>query len=118
MSTLFLIVLFSMVIAFFIIPVKEEKKEIKVKVDSNNKWKMPNVFWDEFNWLSLKIYHMTREDADDVQHKINQFIYKYQEFADFHTFNDRVGILLDDYQKRVQLLLKHKNKNNGTSTEL
>ena len=118
MQTLFLIVLCSFIVALFIIPKKEVKKPIKKKVDSNNKWKMPNIFWDEFNWLSIKIYSMKYDECEDIQYKINQFIEKYQEFADYHTFNDRVGVLLHDYQKRVQLLINNKHLQNGTSTEL
>ena len=69
---------------------------------------MPPIFWDEYNWLSLKVYSMQLSDADNVRVKIDQFIYKYEQFVDLQVFNDRVGILLNDYQRRINQL---KNKN-------
>ena len=117
MQILLIAFLCSVIVALIVIP-KSKTKKPKKKVDSNNKWKMPNIFWDEFNWLSLKIYSMKYDECEDIQYKINQFIEKYQEFADFNAFNDRVGLLLHDYQKRVQLLINNKHLQNGTSTEL
>ena len=78
------------------------------RIDRNNRYKMPPIFWDEYNWLSLKVYSMQLRDADNVRVKIDQFIYKYEQFVDLQVFNDRVGILLNDYQRRINQL---KNKN-------
>lgn len=83
------------------------KKKTK-RIDRNNRYKMPPIFWDEYNWLSLKVYSMQLSDADNVRVKIDQFIYKYEQFVDLQVFNDRVGILLNDYQRRINQL---KNKN-------
>jgi len=91
------------------------KKKKQVKAPANTKYKMPPIFSDEFNWLSLKIYHMKIEEADTVQARINEFIYKYEQFIDFQVFNDRVGILLSDYQKKVKSLLNNKHLEHGTS---
>ncbi len=90
------------------------KKKV-VRVDRNNRYKMPPIFWDEFNWLSLKIYHMKINETEIVQAKINEFIYKYEQFIDFQVFNDRVGVLLHDYQKKVSSLLNNKHLEHGTS---
>lgn len=87
---------------------KNNKKKIQ-KVDRNERYKMPPIFWDEYNWLSIKVYNMRNGDEDNVQAKINQFIYKYEQFADLQVFNDRVGRLLSDYQKKVNSLLNNKN---------
>ncbi len=84
---------------------KPDIKKKVVRVDRNNRYKMPPIFWDEFNWLSLKIYHMKINETEIVQARINEFIYKYEQFIDFQVFNDRVGILLHDYQKKVSSLL-------------
>ena len=105
----------SLAVASIYIFHEDSKKKKVVRVDRNNRYKMPPVFWDEFNWLSLKIYHMTIHDTDTVQARINEFIYKYEQFADFQVFNDRVGILLSDYQKKVSSLLKNKHLEHGTS---
>lgn len=115
MQTLLLVLLFSTILAFIFVPKRKGISKRKVKVNANDKWRMPNVFWDEFNWLTLKIYNMKHDECEYVQHLINQFIYKYQEFADFHTFNDRVAILLHDYQRKVKSLLTNKHLEHGTS---
>jgi len=94
---------------------KPDIKKKVVRVDRNNRYKMPPIFWDEFNWLSLKIYHMKINETEIVQAKINEFIYKYEQFIDFQVFNDRVGILLHDYQKKVSSLLNNKHLEHGTS---
>lgn len=94
---------------------KPDVKKKVVRVDRNNRYKMPPIFWDEFNWLSLKIYHMKINETEIVQAKINEFIYKYEQFIDFQVFNDRVGILLSDYQKKVSSLLNNKHLEHGTS---
>ncbi len=94
---------------------KPDIKKKVVRVDRNNCYKMPPIFWDEFNWLSLKIYHMKINETEIVQAKINEFIYKYEQFIDFQVFNDRVGILLSDYQKKVSSLLNNKHLEHGTS---
>jgi hypothetical protein len=99
---------------FFYDATKHKKKK-QVKLPSNTKYKMPPIFWDEFNWLSLKIYNMKIEEAEIVQARINEFIYKYEQFIEFQTFNDRVGILLHDYQKKVKSLLNNKHLEHGTS---
>jgi hypothetical protein len=93
----------------------KSKKKKQIKPHPNQKYKMPSVFWDEYNWLSLKIYEMKLSDCDNVQHKINQFIYKYEQFIEFQTFNDRVGCLLSDYQKKVKQLLNNNHLHNGTT---
>ena len=94
---------------------KPDVKKKVVRVDRNNRYKMPPIFWDEFNWLSLKIYHMKINETDVVQARINEFIYKYEQFVDFQVFNDRVGILLSDYKKKVSSLLNNKHLEHGTS---
>ena len=94
---------------------KPDIKKKVVRVDRNQRYKMPPIFWDEFNWLSLKIYHMKINETEIVQAKINEFIYKYEQFIDFQVFNDRVGILLHDYQKKVSSLLNNKHLEHGTS---
>ena len=88
---------------------KPDIKKKVVRVDRNQRYKMPPIFWDEFNWLSLKIYHMKINETEIVQARINEFIYKYEQFIDFQVFNDRVGILLSDYQKKVSSLLNNKH---------
>lgn len=94
---------------------KPDIKKKVVRVDRNQRYKMPPIFWDEFNWLSLKIYHMKINETEIVQARINEFIYKYEQFIDFQVFNDRVGILLSDYQKKVSSLLNNKHLEHGTS---
>ena len=94
---------------------KPDIKKKVVRVDRNNRYKMPPIFWDEFNWLSLKIYHMKINETEIVQARINEFIYKYEQFIDFQVFNDRVGLLLHDYQKKVSSLLNNKHLEHGTS---
>jgi hypothetical protein len=94
---------------------KPDIKKKVVRVDRNQRYKMPPIFWDEFNWLSLKIYHMKINETEIVQARINEFIYKYEQFIDFQVFNDRVGILLHDYQKKVSSLLNNKHLEHGTS---
>ena len=115
MTTLLVIVTISIICAFVVYPTKGYKKVKQVKPHKNDTYKMPNVFWDEYNWLSMKIYNMKMEDADTVQARINEFIYKYEQFCDFRTFNDRVGLLLSDYQKKVKSLLNNKHLEHGTS---
>jgi len=94
---------------------KPDIKKKVTRVDRNQRYKMPPIFWDEFNWLSLKIYHMKINETEIVQARINEFIYKYEQFIDFQVFNDRVGILLHDYQKKVSSLLNNKHLEHGTS---
>jgi len=94
---------------------KPDVKKKVVRVDRNNRYKMPPIFWDDYNWLSLKIYHMKINETEIVQARINEFIYKYEQFIDFQVFNDRVGILLSDYQKKVSSLLNNKHLEHGTS---
>jgi len=94
---------------------KPDIKKKVVRVDRNQRYKMPPIFWDEFNWLSLKIYHMKINETEIVQARINEFIYKYEQFIDFQVFNDRVGLLLHDYQKKVSSLLNNKHLEHGTS---
>jgi len=94
---------------------KPDVKKKVVRVDRNNRYKMPPIFWDDFNWLSLKIYHMKINETEIVQARINEFIYKYEQFIDFQVFNDRVGVLLSDYQKKVSSLLNNKHLEHGTS---
>lgn len=84
-------------------------KKKKERIDRNNRYKMPPIFWDEYNWLSLKVYNMQLSDADNVRAKIDQFIYKYEQFVDLQVFNDRIGILLNDYQRRINYLQNNKN---------
>ena len=52
---------------------------------------------------------MQLQDCDNVRVKIDQFIYKYEQFVDLQVFNDRVGVLLNDYQRRVKHLQNNKN---------
>jgi hypothetical protein len=94
---------------------KPDVKKKVVRVDRNNRYKMPPIFWDDYNWLSLKIYHMKINETEIVQARINEFIYKYEQFIDFQVFNDRVGILLSDYQRKVSSLLNNKHLEHGTS---
>jgi len=115
MKVLFILVLCSIICALLIVPVKKSKKVIKIRKDHNNKYKIPPVFWDDYNWLSMKIMRMTKSDADNVQHHINQFMYKYEQLIEYKVYNERVGMLLSDYQNRVQLLLTNKHLENGTS---
>ena len=70
---------------------------------------MPVAFWDDFNWLSLKIYNMKLEDCEIMQTRIDQFFYKYEQYMDTQVFNDRASILLNDYKKRLNYLLNNKN---------
>jgi hypothetical protein len=94
---------------------KPDVKKKVVRVDRNNRYKMPPIFWDDYNWLSLKIYHMKINETEIVQARINEFIYKYEQFIDFQVFNDRVGVLLSDYQRKVSSLLNNKHLEHGTS---
>lgn len=107
-----LLLLLILVCSFFISTIlfydATKGKKKKQRIDRNNRYKMPPIFWDEYNWLSLKVYSMQLSDADNVRVKIDQFIYKYEQFVDLQVFNDRVGILLNDYQRRINQL---KNKN-------
>jgi hypothetical protein len=114
MELLIITIISSLVAAIYLFHETPKKKKV-VRVDRNNRYKMPPIFWDEYNWLSLKIYHMTIDETDTVQARINEFIYKYEQFVDFQVFNDRVGTLLSDYQKRVSLLLNNKHLEHGTS---
>lgn len=113
MKLLLILLACSFTIAFLIVPIKTKKKP--KRVDRNNRYKVPPVFWDDYNWISMKVHQMQPRDYDKVQHQINQFMYKYEQFIDFQVYNDRVGQLLHDYQKRVQLLLNNKHLTNGTS---
>lgn len=105
----------SAAVALIYLTHKPDVKKKIVRVDRNNRYKMPPIFWDDFNWLSLKIYHMKINETEIVQARINEFIYKYEQFIDFQVFNDRVGVLLSDYQKKVSSLLNNKHLEHGTS---
>ena len=109
-----LLLLLILVCSFFISTIlfydaNKGKKKKRERFDRNNRYKMPPIFWDEYNWLSLKVYSMQLQDCDNVRVKIDQFIYKYEQFVDLQVFNDRVGILLNDYQRRVKHLQNNKN---------
>jgi hypothetical protein len=114
MELLIITIISVFVTSIYIFHDTPKKKKVK-RVDRNDRYKMPPIFWDEFNWLSLKIYHMKIDETDVVQARINEFIYKYEQFVDFQVFNDRVGILLSDYQKKVSSLLNNKHLEHGTS---
>ena len=88
--------------------IKPKPKQHK-RIDRNNKYKMPVAFWDDYNWLSLKIYNMYIDECDNVQTRIDQFFYKYEQYMDTQVFNDRASILLNDYKKRINYLLNNKN---------
>ena len=110
-----IILVFSAILAFIFLPSTKPFKKNKVRVDRNDKYKIPPVFWDEYNWLQMKIYKMERQDTDTVQARINEFIYKYEQFVDFNVFNEKVSHLLSAYQRRVSLLLNNKHLEHGTS---
>ena len=115
MTIILIILLCSIICALLIIPTKITKRKVRIKIDHNEHYKIPPIFWDEYNWLSLKIHRMTRQDCDTVQHNINQFMYKYEQLIDYKVYNERVSQLLSDYQFRVSLLLNNKHLENGTS---
>jgi hypothetical protein len=113
MTLLLILLACSIGVAFLIVPVKSTKK--KKKVDHNDHYKVPPIFWDEYNWLTLKIHRMTKSDYENVQHHINQFMYKYEQLVEYKVYNERVAQLLSSYQFRVSLLLNNKHLENGTS---
>lgn len=88
--------------------IKARPKQHK-RIDRNNKYKMPVAFWDDFNWLTLKIYNMKLEERDTIQARINEFFYKYEQFMDMQVFNDRASILLNDFKRRIHYLQNNKN---------
>ena len=88
--------------------IKSKPKQHK-RIDRNNKYKMPVAFWDDYNWLSLKIYNMNIDECENIQTRIDQFFYKYEQYMDTQVFNDRASILLNDYKKRINYLLNNKN---------
>lgn len=110
-----IILVFSAVLAFILLPRTKSSKKKQVRVNRNEKYKIPPVFWDEYNWLQMKIYKMERKDTDIIQARINEFIYKYEQLIDFNVFNEKVSHLLSAYQRRVSLLLKNKHLEHGTS---
>lgn len=110
-----IILVCSCILAFIFLPRTKPYKKKKVRVYHNDKYKIPAVFWDEYNWLQIKIYKMERQDADTVQARINEFIYKYEQFIEFKVFNEKVTQLLSAYQRRVSLLLNNKHLEHGTS---
>jgi hypothetical protein len=113
MTLLLILLACSIGVAFLIVPVKSTKK--KKKVDHNDHYKVPPIFWDEYNWLTLKIHRMTKSDYENVQHHINQFMYKYEQLVEYKVYNEKVAHLLSSYQFRVSLLLNNKHLENGTS---
>ena len=113
MQLLLILLACSLTIAFFIVPLKRPKK--RERVNRNDHYKVPAVFWEEYNWLTLKIHRMSASDYENVQHHINQFMYKYEQLVEYKVYNEKVANLLSSYQYRVQLLLNNKHLANGTS---
>jgi len=96
------------------VPISTKKKK-RIRKDRNDHYKVPAVFWEEYNWLTLKIHRMSASDYENVQHHINQFMYKYEQLVDYKVYNEKVANLLSSYQYRVQLLLNNKHLSHGTS---
>ena len=114
MQILLILLACSFILAFFIVPLSTKKKK-RIRKDRNDHYKVPAVFWEEYNWLNLKIHRMTRTDYENVQHHINQFMYKYEQLVEYKVYNEKVALLLSSYQTRVQLLLNNKHLEHGTS---
>lgn len=110
-----IILVCSIIMAFIFLPRTKSFKKKQVRIDRNEKYKIPPIFWDEYNWLQMKIYKMERQDADTIQARINEFIYKYEQFIEFKVFNEKVTDLLSAYQRRVSLLLNNKHLEHGAS---
>ena len=109
MKIILIVLLCSVFCSVYIFRSIKPKPKQHKRIDRNNKYKMPVAFWDDFNWLSLKIYNMKLEDCEIMQTRIDQFFYKYEQYMDTQVFNDRASILLNDYKKRLNYLLNNKN---------
>lgn len=84
---------------------KVVKSYYKRKSDGNLRYKMPPSFWDDVNQIHLKIYQMTHANVSDIRSEIDDFMFKWHQFCDFATYNERVSSMLSDFRKREKQLL-------------
>lgn len=82
-------------------------KEIKQRESKKSMYNIPAIFWHDYNKLSLSIYNMTLENSDKVKYKIDEFEQKYSQYIDLQVYNDRMYLLLNDYQRKHYSLLNY-----------
>lgn len=87
---------------------KPFEKEIKERASNKQMYHIPAVFWQDYNKLSGKIYNMTIDDCDKIKYKIDEFEQKYAQYIDLQVYNDRMYLLLNDYQRKHFSLINYK----------
>lgn len=73
----------------------------------NDRYKIPPLFWDEYNKISLAIYDMKYDTCEHIRSQIDDFAFRWHEFVDFHAYNDRIHQLFSDYRKKEKQLLSN-----------
>lgn len=86
---------------------KPFEREIKQRESKKSMYHIPAIFWHDYNKLSLSIYNMTLDDCDKVKYKIDEFEQKYSQYIDLQVYNDRMYLLLNDYQRKHYSLLNY-----------
>lgn len=84
------------------------EREIKQRASNKAMYHIPAIFWHDYNKISLKIYNMTLEDCDKIRYAIDEFENKYAQYIDLQVYNDRMYLLLNDYQRKHFSLLNTK----------
>lgn len=83
-------------------------KQPKQRESKKSMYHIPAVFWHDYNKISLSIYEMTLDNCDKVKYKIDEFEQKYSQYIDLQVYNDRMYLLLNDYQRKHFSLKNYK----------
>lgn len=73
----------------------------------NDHYKVPPLFWDEYNKISLEIYEMDRDNYEFVRSSIDDFAFRWHEFVDYHAYTQRISQLLHDFRNKEKQLLNY-----------
>lgn len=84
------------------------EREIKHRAMNKSMYHIPAVFWHDYNKVSLAIYNMTLDNCEKVKYKIDEFEQKYAQYIDLQIYNDRMYLLLDQFQTKHYSLLNYK----------
>lgn len=86
---------------------KPIKEEIIQRPSKKSMYHIPAIFWHDYNKISLSIYNMTIDNCDKVKYNIDEFEQKYSQYIDLQVYNDRMYLLLNDYQRKHYSLLNY-----------